>query len=329
MNHERRAAIAGTGSYLPERILSNADLERLVDTSDCWIVERTGIRERRIAAPDETTSTMAARAAERACADACIAPSEVDLILVATVTPDYVFPSTSCLVQQAIGAPRAACFDLVAACSGFIYAMRTAAAMIVSGLHENVLVIGAETLSRIVNYQDRSTCILFGDGAGAVLMRESTTGSGMIHSRLCADGSQWDVMQIPAGGSKLPASCQTVRERKHFIEIAGRRVFRFATTTFIDLIEDAMNTCRLSLDDIALVIPHQVNERIIELAIRKLELPREKCVINIDRYGNTSSASVPIALDEARREGRLASGDVLIMLAFGAGLTWGSAVVKM
>ena len=324
-----RATIAGTGSYVPSRVLSNAELTKMVDTTDEWIVERTGIRQRRVAADDESTSTMAARAAARACEDAGISPSELELIIVSTITPDHVFPATACLVQHAIGAKRAAAFDLQAACSGFLYGTHQATALIESGRHANVLVIGAETLSRIVDYTDRGSCILFGDGAGAVVFARGADGRGVMHSAMAADGSDPMSMCVPAGGSKLPASMATVNERRHYIHLEGRKVFKFATSVFIRLVDEAIAACGLSRDDVAMVVPHQVNQRIIEAAIRKLGLPREKFYVNIDRYGNTSAASVPIALDEARREGRIGAGDIVIMVAFGAGLAWGATVVKM
>ena len=324
-----RAAIAGTGSYLPARVLSNADLEKLVDTSNEWIVERTGILERRIVSEHETTSTMAIEAGRRACQNAGFDPAELDLIMVASASPDYLLPATACLVQEALGAKRAGAFDLQAACSGFLYAASLASGMIVSGQQRNVLVIGAETLTRMIDYQDRSTCILFGDGAGAAVLRPNVEGAGLLYSKLGADGGQAQMIQVPAGGTKLPASAETVAQRQHYIQIEGRKVFRFATTVFIDLVEDAMQSCRLTKEDVTLIVPHQVNERIIEAAMKKLDLPPEKFFVNIQKYGNTSAASVPIALDEARREGRLKRGDVAILLAFGAGLTWGSAVVRM
>lgn len=324
-----RAAILGTGCYVPDRVLSNADLERMVDTSNEWIVERTGIRERRIAAPEETTSSMAAIAARRACEDAGVSTDEIDLILIATVTPDYITPSAACLVQHAIGASRAGGVDLNAACSGFIYALSIGAGLVSSGMHRRVLVIGSETLSRITDYTDRGTCILFGDGAGAVVLGPATDGAGLIHSRLRSDGEHFDLLQVPGGGSKYPSSAETVAGRKHYLHVAGRQVFRFATGAFIELIRDAMETCQLTHDDIKLVIPHQVNERIIDAAMKRIDIPHEKCFINIDRYGNTSSASIPIALDEARRTGRLVAGDLCIMVGFGAGLAWASAVVRM
>jgi 3-oxoacyl-[acyl-carrier-protein] synthase-3 len=324
-----RAAIAGTGSYVPSRVLTNAELEKLVDTSNEWIVERTGIRERRVAAENESTSSMAIEAARRACQNAGLDPQELDLIIVATCTPDYLFPATACLVQDALGAKRAGAFDLEAACSGFLYATSLASAAIVSGQHRNVLVVGAETLTRIVDYKDRSTCILFGDGAGAAVFRPNMEGAGVLHYRLGSDGGQAQMLRVPAGGTKLPSSAETVAGRLHYLQIEGRKVFRFATTVFIELVEEAMQACRLTKEEVALIVPHQVNERIIEAAIKKLELPAEKFFVNIQKYGNTSAASVPLALDEALREGRLRRGDVAILLAFGAGLTWGSAVVRM
>ncbi len=324
-----RAAIAGTGCYLPERILTNDDLERQVETNDEWIVSRTGIRQRRVAGPDETTSSMAAEAARRACADAGIDPAEIDLIIVATVSPDYPFPSTACLVQHAIGARNAACFDLEAACTGFIYAATVAQSMIASGANRTVLVIGAETMTRLLDYQDRCSCILFGDGAGAVLFRAASDGSGIQHTKIAADGSGAMLMQIPAGGSRRPASSATVAAREHYIRIAGRQVFKFATETFVALLRDAMQACELTPETLDLVIPHQVNLRIIEAAFKRLALPMDKVFLNIEKYGNTSAASVPIALDEARRAGRVCPGNTVVLVGFGAGLTWGSTVVRI
>lgn len=325
----RRAAIAGTGSYVPERILSNADLERMVDTSDAWIMERTGIRERRIAAPEETSSTMAVIAARRACEDAGISPAEIELIMVATITPDYVFPATACLVQHALGARRAGAFDLEAACSGFVYGVNVASGLIASGMYRHILVIGAETLSRLVNYQDRSTCILFGDGAGAAVLTARDNGSGVLHTAMHAAGEDAQSMLIPAGGSRCPASAETVAQHLHTLHMDGKRVFKFATKIFVELVEQAIAACGVRREDIALVIPHQVNQRIIEAAVRKLEMPIEKFFVNLDRYGNTSAASVPIALDEARRSGSVHSGDHIITIAFGGGLTWASSVIRL
>jgi 3-oxoacyl-[acyl-carrier-protein] synthase-3 len=324
-----RAAIAGTGCYLPERRLTNADLERMVETSHEWIVERTGIHERRIASPEETTSSMALAAARKALAEARLDAGELDLIVVATVTPDYPFPATACLLQAALGAHRAGGFDLQAACSGFLYGLGLASGLIASGQARNILLVGAETLSRIVDYKDRGTCILFGDGAGAAVLTAASDGRGVQLCKLAADGSMAEMIRVPAGGSKQPASAETVAARLHYMQIEGRKVFKFATTAFIELVEEAMRVCELSRDDVSLIVPHQVNARIIDAAIKKLDLPPDKIFVNIDRYGNTSAASVPIALDEARRQGRLKPGDTAILIAFGAGLTWGSAVVRL
>jgi 3-oxoacyl-[acyl-carrier-protein] synthase-3 len=271
---------------------------------------------------------MAIEAARHACANAAIDPRDLDLILVATCTPDYLLPATACLVQGALGATRAGAIDMEAACSGFLYALSLGAATIACGQHRNVLVVGAETLTRIIDYTDRGTCILFGDGAGAVVLRPNVEGAGILYTKLGADGTQAQMIRVPAGGTKAPPTSESVAARQHFVQIEGRRVFRFATTTFIELVEDAMRACRLSKDDVALIVPHQVNERIIDAAREKLELPADKFFVNIQKYGNTSAASVPIALDEARREGRVKRGDVAILLAFGAGLTWSSAVVR-
>lgn len=324
-----RAAIYGTGSYLPERVLDNAELERMVDTNDQWIIERTGIQQRRIAAPDETTASMAVTAGRLACADAGIEPGELDLIILATITADQPCPAAACLVQHALGARRAAAFDLGAACTGFLYATTVATGMITSGLYERVLVIGSETLSRCTDYNDRNTCVLFGDGAAAAVFGPRRDGSGVLYSKTYSDGEHAELLCIPGGGSRRPPSLATLAGREHFLHVAGRPVFKFATNTFVQLIEESLAACELTQQDVKLIIPHQVNARIIDAAVRRLGWPEEKCFLNIDRYGNTSSASVPIALDEARRQGRLAAGDVVILLAFGAGLTWGATVLKM
>lgn len=329
MSSYRRAALAGTGCYLPKRVLTNAELATLVETTDEWIRTRTGISERRIAAADESTSTMAAEAARRACRDGDMPPDELDLIIVATATPDQPFPSTACLVQGAIGARRAAAFDLLAACSGFIYATSVANSMIASGMARNVLVIGADTMSRFVDYTDRRSCILFGDGAGAAVYRASTNGSGVLHSKLAADGSQSSMVQIPAGGSRLPASCETVTGRQHFVQMQGRQVFRFAVEALTGLMNGVLDTCRLRADDVRLVLPHQVNGRIIDAAVARSSIPRERWFMNICRYGNTAAASLPIALTEARQKGLLEKDDTAILLGFGAGLTWGATVLRV
>ncbi|MBX9791710.1 MAG: ketoacyl-ACP synthase III [Pirellulales bacterium] len=324
-----RAAVAGTGSYLPERVLTNDEMATTIETSDAWIFERTGIHARRVAGPDESTSTMATEAGRRACDDAGIDPRDLDLVIVATLTPDYLMPATACLVQHALGAKRAGAFDLEAACSGFLFAGTVATGLIVAGLCRNVLVIGAETMSRFIDYQDRTSCILFGDGAGAAVFTGRNDGSGVLHASMTSDGAHSELLCIPAGGSRLPASADTVSRRQHLVRMAGRQIAKFATTCFVDLVNDSVAAAGVTLDDINLFVPHQVNARIIDSALKRLAIPRHKCFMNIEGYGNTSAASVPIALDEARRQGRLRPGDLALLLGFGAGLTWGATLLRM
>jgi 3-oxoacyl-[acyl-carrier-protein] synthase III len=326
---EYSAIIAGTGSALPEKRLTNEDLSKLVDTNDEWIVQRTGIRQRRIAVEGETTATLATAAAKKALAAAGAAAADVDLIVCATITPEMIFPNTACFVAAGLGLNQTPGFDLSAACSGFIYALTTGASFIKAGQYRNVLVIGAETLSRITDYTDRSTCILFGDGAGAVLLqRSSDLRRGLIYSHLCADGNGAEVMKCMPG-SRHPVSRELVDNRQQFMQLKGREVYKFAVHKFEELIDQAMRACELTVETVKLVVPHQVNQRIIDSAVEKLGLPPEKVFVNIDRYGNTSSASIPIALDEAWRQGKLSPGDAVIFVAFGAGLTWASAVVRI
>jgi len=348
------AAIAGLGSEVPAKVLTNEDLERMVDTTDEWIVERTGIRERRLAAPEEATSDLAVRAAERALEDAGLAPAELDLIIVATATPDHLFPSTACLVQRALGAGGAAAMDLSAACTGFIYGLAVAEGVIASGRHENILVIGAETLSRITDYTDRNTCILFGDGAGAAVVRRvrdggddgrrpgcgrgtprtaagpcaSRTAPGLLSVFLTADGESADLLGLPAGGSRLPASADTVACRLHYVKMDGPAVFRFAVGAMVRSVRRCLRASGLGVSDVDLLIPHQANARIIDAAVRLLRVPREKVFHTIESCGNVSSASIPISLDEARRRGRLRPGDTVVLVAFGAGMTSGGAVIR-
>ena len=313
---------------MPERILTNAELESLVDTSDDWIVERTGIRERRIAAPHETTASMATIAGRMACEEAGVSPADLDLIIVATITPDYITPAAACLVQGELGASRAGAFDLEAACTGFIYGLSMAAGMIASQMARYILVIGADTLSRVVDYTDRGTCILFGDGAGAALLGPSESDAGVIYSQLRSHGEQAEMIKIPAGGSVQPSSPESVEARLHYLQIAGRQVFKFATNAFIELIHDCLQECGLTHSEVALIVPHQVNERIIDAAMKRIEFPREKCFINIDRYGNTSGAAYPsLCTRHANRATPVGRHGHL--LGFGAGLTWGASVVKM
>ncbi|MBN1318066.1 MAG: ketoacyl-ACP synthase III, partial [Anaerolineales bacterium] len=324
----RYAHIIGWGKYLPEKVLTNEDLTRMVDTSDEWIVSRSGIRERRIAADDESTSTMALEAARAALETADLTPNDLDLIIVASASPDHIFPSTACLVQDALGANNAGAFDLSAACTGWIYALSLASQAIETGSIDHALVIGAETLSRIVDWQDRNTCVLFGDGAGAVILGPSDRPGGVLSYVLRSDGSGADTLSVPAGGAKLPASEETVGNGLHKIHMDGRKVFRFATRAMRQAAEDAVEKAGFEMADMALLIPHQANIRIIESAASKLKFPQDKVVVNLDRYGNTSSASIPIALCEALDEGRVMPDDRLVMVGFGGGLTWGAVVVQ-
>ena len=322
------AIIAGTGSALPEKRLTNDELARMVDTNDEWIVQRTGIRERRIAGPNDTTASLGTAAARRAIEAAGLEPKDIDLVLCATITPEMVFPSTACFIGAELGIPGAAAFDMSAACSGFIYGAVTGANFVKAGQYKNVLVIGAETLSRITNYKDRSSCILFGDGAGAVvLQRHNDTRRGLVYSTLHADGTGGEVMKCTPG-SRFPVCESMIAEGGHYMQIRGREVYKFAVTKFEELIVEAMRACELTADEV-LIVPHQVNQRIIDSAMEKLGLPPEKAYVNIDRYGNTSAASIPIALDEAWRAGKIRQGDVIIFVAFGAGLTWANAVVRV
>lgn len=320
--------IAGVGLYVPERVLTNKDLEKIVDTTDEWIVDRTGIRERRLARDDEAASDMAVVAAERAMEAAGVKPEEIDLIIVATATPDHVFPATACIVQDRLGCPKAGAFDLSAGCTGFIYALVTGAGFVSSGSMQTVLVIGSEVLSKILNWEDRSTCVLFGDGAGAVVLRRVPEGLGLLSSYLGSDGSGGPMLQIPAGGSRMPICSRYVESRLQCLHMKGREVYRFAVRVMGEAALEAVRRAGLKKEDIDLFIPHQANIRIIEASAKRLELPMERVVVNVDRYGNTSSASVPIALDEALRSGRLKSGDNVVMVGFGAGLTWGAVAMK-
>ena len=324
----RYAHIVGWGKYVPDKILTNNDLAELVDTSDEWILARTGISERRIAGPKESTFTMALRAAQEALKVANIDPRDVDLIIVSTLTPDYSFPATACLVQDALGTTRAGAFDLEAGCAGFVYALSIASQMIATGAYEHILVIGAETLSRVLDWTDRATCVLFGDGAGAFLLQASDVPGGVLSFVLGADGSGGQLLMIPAGGSRQPASPDTVSRRQHYVQMRGREVFRFASRVMSKATREALRAAKLTTDDIDLFIPHQANLRIILSAAKELRLPMERVFVNVEKYGNTSAASIPIAFCEAIEEERLKPGDHLVMVGFGAGLTWAAAVVK-
>jgi 3-oxoacyl-[acyl-carrier-protein] synthase III len=323
------AIIAGTGSFVPEKRLTNDELSKLVDTNDEWIVQRTGIRERRIAGPGESTATLATAAARKALDAAGLEPKDVELILVATITPEMTFPSTACFVAASLGLTTTPAFDIAAACSGFLYALETGAALIKAGRYRNVLVIGAETLSRITDYKDRASCILFGDGGGAVvLQRGNDPKKGVIYSSLHADGTGWEMLFCKPG-SRFPIEEALVDAGDQYLKIKGREVYKFAVTRFEELIDDAMRKCELTPETVSLIVPHQVNQRIIDSAMQKLGLPPEKAFVNIDKYGNTSAASIPIALDEAWRAGRIKPDDVIVFVAFGAGLTWANAVVRV
>ncbi|GGE16613.1 3-oxoacyl-[acyl-carrier-protein] synthase 3 [Marinithermofilum abyssi] len=320
--------IIGTGAYLPEKVLTNAELEKMVDTSDEWIRSRTGIRERRIAAENQASSDLAVEAARRALESAGISAEELDLIIVATVTPDMMFPATACLVQEAIQAKKAATFDLSAACTGFLYGITTAAQFIQNGVYRHALVIGVDCLSRIVDWTDRNTCVLFGDGAGAAVLGPVDEGEGFLAFDLGGDGSGGHQLKQPAGGSRLPATMETVEKQLHTISMNGREVFKFAVRVLGSSAEEALHRAGLTKEDIDFLVPHQANTRIIEAAVKRLGLSEDKVIVNLDRYGNMSSASIPVALDEAVRAGKVRKGDTLVLVGFGGGLTWGSAVLK-
>lgn len=326
----RSTVILGTGAYAPERILTNAELAKMVDTSDEWILTRSGIRERRIAAPNESTSDMGVAAARRALDDAGIKASEIDLIVVATMTPDSPMPAAACIIQHKLGVPtNAACFDLNAACSGYIYALDTACAMLSSGRYQKALVIGVEKLSNIVDWKDRTTCVLFGDGAGATVVGVSSKpNTGLLGTRLGAYGENAELLWIPGGGSSAPATAGSITAGDHFIKMKGKEVFKIAVRGMEEAARDILEQHALTADQISLVIPHQANLRIIEAIAQYLELPMDRFFVNVDRYGNTSAASIPIALDEARRSGRIKAGDLTLLVAFGAGLTYGSALIR-
>lgn len=324
-------SIIGTGSYMPQRVMTNDDLAKIVDTSDEWIASRTGIRERRIAADGEATSDLAAAAARHALEMAGVKPQELDLVIVATVTPDMFFPSTSCIVQKKIGAKNAVCFDISAACSGFLYAMQTARHFLNGGPMKTALVIGAEKLSSLINWQDRNTCVLFGDGAGAVVLRRDASPDApgrVISSVMGSDGTLADLLRVPGGGSALPVTPENVASRPNTIHMEGRETFKHAVTRMCRASEQALKEAGLTAKDVSLVIPHQANARIIAVIAERLGVPAERTFINLDKYGNTSAATIPVALDEANRGGRIKRGDVLLLVAFGGGFTWASSVVR-
>ncbi len=328
MEQNQRASITGIGSYLPGKVLTNYDLEKMVDTTDDWIIQRTGIRERRIVENGMVTSDLAVQASNMAMEDAGVTPKDIDMIITSTITPDYFFPSTSCQVQHKIGATRASAFDILAACSGFVYALSVGQSFVNSGTVGTVLVVGAECLSKVTDYTDRTTCILFGDGAGAVVVQKSQKKHEILSTTLHADGSQWDSLFMQAGGAKNPASLESVQQRMHYIQFKGREVFKSAVNIVTNMVRETAVKNNIELTDIGLIIYHQSNLRIIEAVMDRLNLPMDKTFVNIDKYGNTSSASIPIAMDEARKAGRLNKGDILLLVAIGGGLTWGVSVIR-
>lgn len=320
--------IIGLGSYVPERVLTNYDLEKMVDTSHEWILDRTGISERRIASEEEATSDLAYLASQIAIKEAGIKTEDLDFIIVATVTPDMLFPSTACLVQKRLGVQGIFAFDISAACSGFIYALSVADQYIKSGLYRTGLVVGADAFSKVVDWTDRNTCVLFGDGAGAAVLQADSGDSGLISTHLYSDGALWDLLYVPGGGSRNPPSEVMLRNRLQYIKMRGNETFKVAVNTLSEVIKEALKCNGLTSDDIKLFIPHQANLRIIQAISKKLNVPMERFKINLANYGNTSAASVPIALDETIREGRIEKGDYVLLEAFGAGLTWGAALIR-
>lgn len=320
--------ITGLGSCVPDNVVTNEDISKLVETSDEWIVSRTGIRERRIADADTASSDLASKAAEIALKDAGIKAEEIDLIIVATATPDYAFPSTAAMVQKNLGAAKAAAFDMSVGCSGFVYGVVTGANFISSGMYKKVLVIGAEILSKVVDWTDRNTCILFGDGAGACVLESCDESFGILASELGSDGLNGDVLTLLGGGSRIPASIESVQNKLHTIKMDGKEVFKFAVRVMEKSSMRVLEEAGLGLDELDFLVPHQANMRIVDAAMKKLQLGKEKTHVNLDKYGNMSAASVPVALDEAVRQGKIKKGDVVLLIAFGAGLSWASIVMR-
>ncbi|MFC1767340.1 beta-ketoacyl-ACP synthase III [Candidatus Margulisiibacteriota bacterium] len=318
-----KAAITGTGSGIPKKVLTNSDLEKIVDTSDQWITERTGIKERRVADENEATSDLAYEAAKKALESAKFSPEKLDLIIVTTSSPDMLFPSTACIVQDKLGAKNSAAFDLAAACTGFNYGLAVASSLIESGIYKNALVIGADTLTKYLDWTDRNTCILFGDGAGAVLLEANTDGTGVLANYLMAEGSGGKYLVMPGGGSRDPEI-----KKSRYIWMDGKEVYKFAVRALPASVKKALEAAKMNTSDISLLIPHQANTRIIDSALKKLDLSKEKVYVNLDRYGNTSAASIPIALDEAFQNKKIKKGDIVVLAGFGAGLTYGANVIK-
>jgi 3-oxoacyl-[acyl-carrier-protein] synthase-3 len=322
------ASIIGTGSYVPDKVLTNADLERLVETNNEWIVTRTGIRERRIAATEQNTSDLAAEAAKAAMLNAGVGPEEIDMIIVATVTPDMFFPSTACFVQTKIGAKNAVCFDVSAACSGFLFALETARQFIASGTRKTVLVIGAEKLSTIVDWSDRNTCVLFGDGAGAAILRHKPGARGMLHTHMGSDGRLSEILYIPGGACRTPVTAENAELRLNTIKMNGKETYKQAVTAMLDAGNRVLEAGGIRAEELACIIPHQANARIIEAIADRMRIPLDRFLINLDRFGNTSAAAVAIALDEANRTGRMKEGDYILLVVFGGGLTWAGSLIQ-
>ena len=325
---QRTVSIVGTGSYVPDKVLTNDDLSKIVDTSDEWITTRTGIKERRIAADGEQTSDMATKATLKALEQAKIKPEEIDLILVATATPDMLFPATACFVQKKIGATNAACLDISAACAGFLFGIEIGQQFITSGTHDTVLVIGAEKLTSITNWTDRNTCVLFGDGAGAAVLQHRGRAHGVISTHIGSDGQYTDILFMPGGGSRCPITKDNADLHLATIHMLGKEVYKQAVTAMLSAAKKALEKAGLTTDDISCVIPHQANLRIIDAIADRLKIPREKMFVNLQNYGNTSAAAVAIALDEANRTGRIKHGDYVLMVVFGGGLTWASTIIE-
>ena len=325
---QRRSVILGTGSELPSKVVTNHDLEKMVETSDEWITVRTGIKERRVLEEGKGNADMAFRAAQRALNDAQMQATDLDAIIMGTVTPDYVFPSSACVLEDMLGARNVFSFDVGAACSGFLNALSVADSFIRTGQINNALVVGSDALSRLLNWQDRGTCILFGDGAGAVVLGASENGSGILSTRLRTDGSYVKTLYVPAGGSLKPATPETVRRNEHTITMNGKEVFKIAVRSMEEISRQALVEADVQVSEVALVIPHQANRRIIVALAERLGIPMERVMVNLEKYGNTSAASIPVALDEAKRQGRIKAGDIVLLNAFGAGFAWGAAVIK-
>lgn len=324
----RSVGIVGTGSYLPETIVTNYDFHNTIETDHEWIVSRTGIEERRKVSSDQAASDLGAEAGRKALADAGISAEEVDLIILATVTPDMLFPATACIIQEKIGAKKAAAIDIEAACSGFLYGLAIGSQFIQTGMYDTVLVISSEVLSNVLNYEDRNTCVLFGDGAGAAVLRPVAEGEGILSFHLGSDGSGAELLKIPAGGSKQPTSLETIKNRLHTIQMSGNDVFKFAVRVMGEASIKVLEKAGLSKEDVDFLVPHQANVRIVDAALKRLGLNNDKVYVNLNKYGNMSGASIPVALDEALKEGKIKKGDIVVLVGFGAGLTWGSCAIR-